>query len=70
MSSKLAVFAEKFKWISRACTFYFEGAFIAEFCPVIKLRAEIIREQKVAASHFAPPCVNNHNLEIQSQAGM
>lgn len=43
--------------------FYFEGAFIAEFCPVITLRAEIIRERKVAASHFAPPCVNNHNLE-------
>lgn len=37
------------------CALYFKGAFIAEFCPVMTLRAEIIGEQKVAASHFAPP---------------
>lgn len=44
---------------------YFEGAFSAEYRPAIALRAEIIREQQVAASHFAPPCVKSHDMEIQ-----
>lgn len=60
-------FAQKTEIRKQIYVLHFESALIAEFCPVITLYAEITREQKVGTSHFAPSCVNNDNMEIQSQ---